>query len=682
MPSNILVNGKKKYKAGIYGQPDFSALSGKAISRGNLALVGDFPALESGAVYDFTDASQIREIYPTDLVLQTLAKVAFKPARDDRVPQGCAKLTVCNITPNVQAVKTFLDGTGAASLKLSSKYWGKKGNQLYYKLAANATDNKGIDVTLALPGLPTETYKNVQFGDLADVYYNGADLSTTLVAFAPTGIVWTWTKVTANLPALAPPANKVVLTPTQMVIDSALTVLLSAAPGAGKTVTVTVKGIVGGVAKTLTLVFAEGQVGPSKVQDGGGDAHFTDITEITVNSDNDAAYAGHATLSATAFDLDSTQLLKFGDMASAINNYNVRGFHCDIVNPKAKAVPSARLDHASATSCLSPIKAHPRADLYALLQTLAASKLVTAEADANAVAPPAMWNNVNATAEGLLIGGTETTATANDWVDALAVLALEDIQITVAYTPGTGLDAATVGLKLIDHCIDAGEFGYERNAYIGAKTGTSTADVKALAAALNSRHLSLCAQDILIETATGAREWQEPTVQAVQLAGIQCGKVRGTSMTHKRPAVFGTQQKWTLVRDDDTMIENGVVIYSKDNLGYLTERVVTTWLEDDNPALSEAFANESVNTVIRRVRSKFQIKIGDSTGGMDAAQLQGMLDTELDQAVKDGDCKAWKDSAVLDLGDAVQFKFLLAPDESLNFILVTPTVTRISSSAG
>lgn len=681
MPSSILINGKKTYAAGVYGSPDFSELSGKSVSRGVLAIVGDFQDLECKVLYVFTNASAVRDMFPNNLLLQDLAKCAFKPSFDSKVPQGCAVLIFCNVTPNTQASKTFKDVDSVNNIQLLSKQWGAPGNQLFYKVANNAVDHKGLDITLAAPGMPVELYKNVQSGSLADVYYDGADLTATTVAFDTDKWTWAWSIVGANLPGAAPPNNKQVLNPTAITIQGKLTAVLSVAPGGGVTVTVTVECITSlGVSKTLTLLFPAGQAGPLVLQDTGVDALLSDITKITVSADSNT-FVGKATFTANAFVALAADFDTVGKIATMINNYAARGFHCDVTNPKTKGLHSDRVDKAAAVNALSPAKAHPRADLWAFEQALLASNLVTTALVTGYKKPLKEWNVADSSEEGLFMGGTATGPADDDWVDALAVLALHDVQVVVAI-PEDGGDPPTQASQLIDHCVDSAQFGFERNAYIGADVGKTIVELSAMINLLNSRHLSVCGQEIQIETAVKGKQWAGPEFQAVQLAGIQCGKVAGESMTNKTPAVFGVRQKWTLVRDDDTLIAAGLCAYTQDGSKFKTTRVLTTWTEDDNPAESEVFANESVNVSIRRVRSKFKGKIGASTGGLPASLLVGQLQTELESQVQDGDIKAFADPAVEDLGDAVSFKYRLAPDESLNFILVSPTVSRISSSAG
>lgn len=678
MPSSILVLGKKKYKPGIYGNPDFSALGGKSVSKGIVAVVGEYPQLEAKAIYEFADAKTLRLLYPDDIRLQTIGKVAFEPAADDQVPFGAAKLILVNAQPVTQATRTIKDSAGNDALVLKSKVWGQKGNQVYYKLEANAADAKAIDGTLALPGMAAESFPNMQSGKVVELQYSGADLSTTNVTVGPATWTWNWTKALA-VPGGAVNPNQIVFTPTTLVIKGALTVQLSAAPNANKTVTVTVKCITStGVAKTLPLVFVAGQMGPSNLQDTGVDANLSDITEVTVAA-SEVGFDTTATLSAKAFDITTSAFTSVGAIVGMINNYNSRGFHAGdgtlAKTPKVGNIGADQIDKQTTVDVKSPAKATLRADLWAMVEALKSSAIVTASRATNADLAPKPWNLAGTKEEGLFLGGQESGTAAGDWTDALAELATEDVNHVVVDD-----DDIARAKALIVHCDDAAMFGYERNGYFGyVKDKTLQELFDEVTSKLNSRHVSACGQEIQIEDAIGAAVWKEPFFQALQLAGIQAGRVKGTSPTHKRPNVLAVRQKWTMLRDDDNMISKGILGYSQDELGIIVERAVTTWLEDDNAAKSEVHANESVNTSIRRVRATFKGKIGDSTSGLSVNQLKGMLEVELDKQVKDGDIKAWKDASVVDLGDAYKFIYKLAPDESLNFITVEPSVTRIAA---
>ena len=199
MPSSVLVNGLRLYKPGIYGYIDVSALGGKGISTGNVAVVGDFPLLEHVTLGDispltFTSGRGVRG-FADDTEMMDIAKLGFSPSGDSRVPGGAASLTFVPVRPNTQASSAgyagFADDAGIQCITLKSRLWGPKGNQVLVQTATNATDENGMDVDIFFNGL-SENFSNLQSGVIADLYYDGSDATASLLTLDKTTWTWTW----------------------------------------------------------------------------------------------------------------------------------------------------------------------------------------------------------------------------------------------------------------------------------------------------------------------------------------------------------------------------------------------------------------------------------------------------------------------------------------------------------
>ena len=166
---------------------------------------------------------------------------------------------------------------------------------------------------------------------------------------------------------------------------------------------------------------------------------------------------------------------------------------------------------------------------------------------------------------------------------------------------------------------------------------------------------------------------------AVMLAGMQAGTSVATPLTRKRPSVFATRQSWDRNRDAGDAISKGIIVLSSDTLGIMVERSVTTYLEDDNPVYSEVSANESINTSVRDLRAGVRGQVGDKVVGSTAGKIKGLIETRLQQQVRDGTIKAWRNVTLTDLGDRIDISYEVAAVEPLNFIVITANVVRIAS---
>lgn len=667
MPSSILFNGKRVYKPGVYGYVDASSLGGKGISTGNMAIVGAFPTFEALEPQTFSNPKALAEYDPTDLELARLAKLAFSPSLDEAVPGGADHLTIVNAQPCTAASITYNDSGGAGSLKLTSKLWGTKGNQVWTQLKTNASNNKAVDLTVVHNG-QTETYTAIQSGNIAEVYYDGADLTACTLAVS-TSWTWLWTKEFAAY-AGAP----VVFTPTAMVVCSKIAAALSVAAPVGG-VTVALEGIdTTGVPRTETITFVEGASGPI-------DSTYTyaRLDELTWTAPG--AYVGKLTIRGTAFALTASEYDSVGAILDFINNNASKGFHAVAKSPKAGSLAPSNIDQFTAADCFAKApataKALLRADLWALLEALSSSNLVVASKASGATHAPKQFGAAPAVTEDFyLIGGTVSAVADADFDNALAAIVAEDVQIVVL------LDATLARIqKLATHCIDAARLGYERCAWAGASSNQSLTNLfDNFTSQLNTRHVALVADDVEVEGPTGALEWLEPKYFAVMCAGMQAGTPVATPLTNKRPSIVDARHDWTTVVEDDEVIAKGICGLTRDNLGWKILRSVTTYLTDDNPVLSEVSANESVNTSLRRLRAALVGKIGTTTAGLTPGRFAGLVKAELDGQVADTTIKAWRNVNITDLGDAYRVDYDVAAAEPLNFIPVFAHVVRISGT--
>ena len=60
-------------------------------------------------------------------------------------------------------------------------------------------------------------------------------------------------------------------------------------------------------------------------------------------------------------------------------------------------------------------------------------------------------------------------------------------------------------------------------------------------------------------------------------------------------------------------------------------------------------------------------------------RIKGLIETRLQQQVRDGTIKAWRNVTLTDLGDRIDISYEVAAVEPLNFIVITANVVRIAS---
>jgi len=318
-------------------------------------------------------------------------------------------------------------------------------------------------------------------------------------------------------------------------------------------------------------------------------------------------------------------------------------------------------------------------DLAALVAAInARSALVEADAAAAATGVPD-----NTASPVFLSGGVEGTTAFADWQGALDVLRDTFANTVVALT-----DDAAVHAAVKAHCVYmGGQGGQERDAVLGAPSGTTKAAAKTLAQALNTRHVRLCIQDIVRFNTDGEEEQFPPYFSACLAAGQQAGSPVGTSLTRKYVDVLDVigQSSYNIQDDSDEMIDSGLcMLQYKDNIGWRWLRNVTTYLIDDNPAYVEAAVNEAVNFVAYNLRVNLEAAIGKKAFAGSANAIADIaIATLIEMANPNGQfaITAWRNLTVEITGDVAKVDLEVAPVQSTNFVTTTIHLVNASFAA-
>ncbi len=682
MASSINLNGSRIYRPGVYGIIDASALGATGVSTGNVAIVGAFPTIKQNAPLIFTSARAVKDFDAEDYDLQQIAKLAFSPSTDARVPGGAGSLMFVNTQTTTQAsYPGGKDSGSAGSLSLLSKLYGTKGNRTFCSIAVNAASTSALDITVSSGGT-SELYEGLESGVVADFYHEGTELTTVDLSISDTQLLWDWSKDHTFVAG----ATQAYSALTETVIKSGGSVTMSMTDAGttlvgGDTVTVTVTGLDGsGAAATTigTITHAEFVADPAVIKTVTGT--WSLITEISYSVDG-VAFTGTVKVMATAYDINLASDFSYvGQVVSYIANNEAKGWHADALHTRINKIPAGEIDKQTTINTqnsagASTNKVAARCDLWHIVGAMASSQIVTATRAVGANKRPGPASLVAFSESFYFTGGSVGATSDADYDASLQAIENSDIQIVIPMS-----ESLIVHKKIISHCVASATAGHERGGYIGVPASTTLANVfSTYSSKLNSRHVAAFAQEIQVEDATGAVVWLAPMYGAVMLAGMQAGTAISTPLTRKRPSVYGTRQMWDQNRDANEAISKGIINLSSDSLGVRVERSVTTHLEDDNPIYSEVSANESVNTSVRRVRVAVEGKIGDSMYAGTAGKIKTVVEADLQRQIKDGVIKAWQNVVLTDLGDRIDIGYEVAAVEPLNFIVLTANVVRIAS---
>ena len=314
--------------------------------------------------------------------------------------------------------------------------------------------------------------------------------------------------------------------------------------------------------------------------------------------------------------------------------------------------------------------------LNAIVATLNSnSGLVEATRGATGMPPdnfaPAIW----------LTGGTEGVTTTQHYQDALDLLRDIDVSTIV---PLTGDDAVHTALNA--HCIYmSGPGKSERDGIVGLAGTTSPFalptknQIRDKVLVLNSRHLRACGQTISRYNTAGTLTVFEPWYQAVILAGMQAGSSLGTSLTRKVANVVSIAQDstWTPSADSNAMIQLGLCFMESHRTGTRVVRNITTYLQDNNLAFTEASVNEAANFAVFNLRNSLDETVGKKGFAGTLAATRGAAVAILNIMQSEGVIVRWQALTIELQADTLVVAVEIAPIIPVNFVTATVHLVTI-----
>ena len=652
MPSSLNLNGLRVFRPAVYAEIDASALGGQSPSTGNVCIVGEFPSFKPSEALTFTSARSLVAYDASDAELALIGSIAFNPSGDERIPAGSASLTILNVQPSTQASVVFVDEDGDNALEITSRVYGARGNRATVAIAPINSDQ--VNVTIERDGI-SEVFEGIESGDLASAYYAGSLLDLVTLEANRTRALINWSQGEVMN------AGAVAFDVSDMSSTGALDVELSTNAHAN-TVFVAIVGLdLAGASVSETLSFVAGDNASQTT------AHsYSVISSISATSD-DVAYAGEVEVSGE-ITLTCADYLTLREMMSAINALS--GFSASY--DSAQSYPAIEIDEIGSASIVGVGNgAVFRADLYAIIQALAPSKLIVASRASGAT--KSVTQSAGNGAQTLrLSGGGEGATSLTNWSDALETIESSDIQIIVGWS--SNIDHMN---KIKSHLPLSARAGRERNAWFGAPANQALSVVDAsYAKLLNDRNIAIVGQSVEVIKPSGVRATLEPRYLALMLASMQAGSLVGEPLTRKRPNVLDVSGQWDGNRDASDAIRAGVVSLSYGPLGWRVERAVTTYRTDDNPIFSEVSANESINASVRDLRAGLDRFVGSANRNFTANRIKSIATALLNRQIQDGVIKNFRDVVLEDEGDTLVISYTVSAVEPLNFIRISATVQR------
>lgn len=661
--TSIIVNGVQTRRPGAYSVLDTTALAGAgAQARGVVAIVGSLELLDPLVPTRVASANALKRLLP-DSGAQ-LASLLFTPSRDSRIPAGAQQLVLvrpdCTATPVARASLTVDTVGGLDSVVWSAASYGAQGNRTSVTLA-DGTVRGTRKVTVALDGA-SEVHDNIGGQIAFTVEYGEAEADDVTLLVQPDAVAPSPTVCVAYSKLAVPGAYS----PDKMAFDGTIQFTLSApAPVGG--VAFAILGLASDGATTETVTIAEAASTATSAK------RWTSVTSITPTGLAGRTYD----LDGYAFQLVRTSYGTVQQVVDRINTKSAQGFTAAVTMTTGAATFSvADLDYFPNTTCFG-VAVGPLFDLYSLVLVVNRdSDLLTAAKATGAIEPPA--NHVAAYLTGGSDGGTPS---ATDWEDAFAALQDQFVNLVVPLS-----DDAAVHEKLRAHLVTMWGMGRdERQGYVGVPTGTAKSSVVSKIAALNSPYVQLVAQEIQVYAPDGTATWLSPTYLALLAAGMQAGRAVGEPLTWKYPNVLDFRQAsdWTPAEDAEEMLSAGLMFLGRSHVGIRWERSLTTYLQADNPILTEMSAMESAGECCKDLRRYLELLVGGNNADVTARSIYNLGSARLTRQKDRNDLgliRDWRNLSVEDLGDGYDISFEVAPIEPVNFLRITAHVVRIPTT--
>ena len=300
--------------------------------------------------------------------------------------------------------------------------------------------------------------------------------------------------------------------------------------------------------------------------------------------------------------------------------------------------------------------------------------------------------------------GISTNADFQAGLDALLLRVVDEVVPLIDQdltNEGNGSTAtwSAVAAQLYDHVTEArGVAGKERGAWIGRR-GTKT-EVIAAANSLNDPDIALVAQSPTVVGVTGDLEEKGPRELAVMGASMRLGVPEvGEPLTYKflRVSAMSQDASWDPADTTDSadMILNGVM-FTETVAGQGTRwvRDLTSWIRDDNLALSEGSVRDVVRFVAYGLRTLIERRftgrkatpatiasIKDAVSSQLEVYRTGNIIVDSTDPATGATIRAYYGLKVTSSGDVVTISVGFFPVPGINFELIDLAVSLASQSA-
>lgn len=624
MPAGYFVDGKLTYKPLVSVVTEFAGRSGFGPATKTLAVVGEFPFLESDVPYVFLSQDSFVSAVPANSTMRELAAMIYAPSTVAPFAGSPGAVILVNAKPCTQASVYLKDSEGADVLRILPAVWGLQGNATTIQIKGGADEDlTEFTVIVANRGTTEEfkvdkglnvlkvSYLHPTSGLIADTAYgfsgagNGSGTLSVSKAYDEDAVKFAFTRTVTQAVVKANSAAKswIPNAPVSGVI-SVTKPAVSQTITAGQDLLVHVVGTdADGLPAEETLTFTD-----DEVTGAGAVTHSTPaMSSVDYVSVVNGTWVGTLVISGSGPSVGPE--LGHDSVAEAISYLNTfQGFSAGTDSFRSGSIMVTDLDALEATSVPAPLSgsAGLNASRALLLQAFTLySSLVTVEQVLDDEIPVKKALDLDADIAVVCSGGTEGVADESTWASAFESLRTQPVTVLFPYSTTDAIHrAALTHAKFM-----WGKGQREMQLVISPENDLPLASLITLRRGYADFRVTVLPHKVRVAKWNGGVSDYQTKYLGLIFASMQCANSEvARPLGGSRPNVLAFSGHSSILGPDaaDTLLANGLTPLEDIGNGITIPRWVTTFGESDDPCRTEgsaveslAFSNIGVRTVLR-----------------------------------------------------------------------------------
>jgi hypothetical protein len=690
MPAGYFVDGKLTYKPLVSVVTEFAGRSGFGPATKTLAVVGEFPFLESNVPYVFLSQDSFISAVPANSTMRELAAMIYAPSTVAPFAGSPGAVILVNAKPCTQASAYLKDEAEEANvLKIMPSVWGLQGNATTIQIKGGADEDLSeFTVIVANRGTTEEfkvdkglnvlkvSYLHPTSGLIADTAYgfsdagNGSGTLSVSKAYDEDAVKFDFTRTITQVVVKANSAGKswIPNAPVSGVISVTKPAAVQAIT-AGQDLLVHVVGVgADGLPAEETLTFTDGEITGA-----GAVTHATAaMSSVDYVSVVNGTWVGSLVISGSGPSVGPE--LGHDSVAEAISYLNTfLGFSASTDSFRAGSIMVTDLDALDATSVPTSGSAGLNASRALLLQAFTLySSLVTVEQVLDGETPVKKALKLDDDLAIVCSGGTEGLVDESTWASAFQSMRNQPVTVLFPYSTSNSVHrAALTHAKFM-----WGKGQREMQVVISPENDLPLPALISLRRGYADFRVTVLPHKVRVTKWNGGASDYQTKYLGLIFASMQCANTEvGLPLGGSRPNVLAFSGHSSTLGPDaaDSLLANGLTPLEDIGNGITIPRWVTTFGESDDPCRTEGSAVESLAFSNIGVRNVLRPLLNQKASPEMVSKIRISVQSELDRQSNGAVIRTWLPGSlqVQETPTSYVVRYSVAPVLPVNHIAVT-----------